>query len=493
MRTYIVFTFLVLLFVGWGLHLGLRPLPVVDEPSAAPGPVLTPQPDAGPEPVAPLAESDAGAPAVTGDAAAGDAAVAAPRGLMERPLRVVAPGWSPLAPGLWVNGGLTPGSDSAFSHEGLEVELAVAGDLVAVERALAMGGDQPGGADLALITLPELVVAYPDLEPLELEILLVTGFSNGQHRVTASADAEELLMMGRARLAARRGTSSHFLALFALELIGLGPERVELVAEEADEGAPPPDLWASRTGRRHDGVGARSELLSTREASRLIPWVMVAPRGFIEERGEVIELLSLIWLEASAVVAAEVPAAARRLAEIEGAPGPLELLGPLSQLSPAGLEDNAELAGLSGISPVTLPALFDEAWRLWALAGVVPSSRPPEAPVATATLASVIRAGLARRAGAGSEPDDEAPNQMSERELSALLLVRHLGDDEVARLGLVAGVFAPLPLRARGAGPDLVRLEGLLGQAVDRWSLDPERLRSPTPEPPSGVEVLLPR
>ena len=85
---------------------------------------------------------------------------------LDRPLRVIGLGWELLAPGIWANDGLTPGQESAFSSRGLEVHLTIAPDMVAIERALAAGGEHPEGVDVAVIPLSALVVSFADLEPL---------------------------------------------------------------------------------------------------------------------------------------------------------------------------------------------------------------------------------------------------------------------------------------------------------------------------------------
>ena len=88
---------------------------------------------------------------------------------------------------------------------------------------------------------------------------------------------------------------------------------------------------------------------------------------------------------------ADVPAAARQVAKLKGAPHALDLLKRLGQLSPASLVDNARLVRLSGRDSVTLDALFSRCWRIWRAVGVLSSPVPEITPLSVVTLSAVVR------------------------------------------------------------------------------------------------------
>ncbi|PKN39681.1 MAG: hypothetical protein CVU63_14755, partial [Deltaproteobacteria bacterium HGW-Deltaproteobacteria-20] len=113
MRSKIVFTLLLLMFVGFGVSFALRPRGPA--PVASPNPVVpASSPFVHPSSSAPSPMASV-PPAVSSDP---------PKKLMDRPLRVVGLGWDLIAPGVLVNDGLAPAPSSAFSREGIDVHLS---------------------------------------------------------------------------------------------------------------------------------------------------------------------------------------------------------------------------------------------------------------------------------------------------------------------------------------------------------------------------------
>ncbi|HSO34878.1 MAG TPA: hypothetical protein VLT33_20255, partial [Labilithrix sp.] len=121
-------------------------------------------------------KTDAAAPA---DAGAAEAATPKP---VERPLRVASLGWELVAAGVALtapDGGPT----------GPLLELAPEATLDAVEARLARGGNDPVGADIAVLPLPAFVLAYDRLRALDPRAFVVVGFSRGREEVHAAAGA----------------------------------------------------------------------------------------------------------------------------------------------------------------------------------------------------------------------------------------------------------------------------------------------------------------
>lgn len=514
MRSYFVLGLLIALLIGWGVHIALRPLPSRVIVSSQP-----PDRQAASTPRVQVVRSDldgtkagGGRPsAKTKARTAGDEAQTnVPPALIERPLKVVGLGWPTLAAGVWANGGLAPSEESRFSTESeLEVNLRVVESPIEVVRALAEGGGDSEGADVAIVPLQTLVASYEDLEPLHPEIFLVTGWSNGHHLVMARrgpddtiaiSDSGEMTPTEDMTIETVRGSPEHFLALFFLDLAGIDVSQTQLIDHSSEE-APPAALVALEVPPR--GVSAEpglDVLTSTTVASRAIPIVAVASRRFIEDHGEALESFALIWLRASEEMMSQVPEAARQLGAIEGAPEALDLLGPLVRHEPVGVEDNARIAGLAGQGMVTLERLFAVSFELFARVGVVGPIELECAPISTETIAAVARAGLVQqsRQAVIDRPvwrDQQVAVELGDGELQAMVFIptAALGiDDEalVERLGLVAGVFESSFFRARRRGLDGAQLEDVLATAVDRYSIAPERVVEAENGLNAGVVVL---
>ena len=161
---------------------------------------------------------------------------AGPARLMERSLRVVSLGWDLAAPGVLANGGLDPAANSDFSAAGLDLHLNVVDSMATVEGALARGGADKDGADIALVPFSQFVAASERLRALSPEAFFVVGWSRGREALISSKDTlpgpdakgevKELKMMGAA------GEPATFLGLFALDAAGIPASSVRLVGPE---------------------------------------------------------------------------------------------------------------------------------------------------------------------------------------------------------------------------------------------------------------------
>ncbi len=501
------------MLAGLGVLVGMRsqeaaPLP---EGTTAQGTGVA---DAGP---ADAAGADSAAADVAADAAAdaagptpADAAAdAAPAKLIDRTFRVVGMGWEIMAPALVANRGTTPGEGSLFTERGIEAHIRVASKVVDIERALARGGADDEGADVAIMPLPAFVGSYEQLRVLNPHIFFAIAWSHGHEALLSSEDdaLTSLSRSGEVRLVGKEASPATFLAIFVLDLAGVPPERVDLVSPGDARAANVHLAAISRGGREsRPGGGDRSFVLTTADAPRLIPFVAVAPAGFIASEADVVRAFCQIWLDGMEELERDVPTAARRIASISGAPEALELLGGLGRIEAASLRENARIFGLSGRGAVSLPVLFQLTWRLWREANVVSAPAPEAAPLSTEVIAALVRTGSSIAEGSGAPPtvgtepegrEGAVGSRSSEAILVHRLEGRRLDEDLlIERLGFLAGVFRPLPIRIALPGESSSEAEALIGRARDRYELDGERLtttrRLPGPRAPAAIMLLTP-
>jgi hypothetical protein len=482
MRPNVVFVVLVLMLAGFAVGLFARDRPA-HVPAAPPPPSVASSTSAPAS--TPSATSAPSAPSAAPNASTSAAPAASAAPPLDRPLRVVTHGWELLAPGVVANDGGTAGKQSVFAKHGLAVELSAVDDAGKVEAALARGGADEHGADVAVLALPTFVASYERLRALAPVIFFVTGWSEGREVLFSKTDTFATLpKKGALRLRGRSGEAAAFLGLFGLELAGIAPERVELVD---DVGA----SWSATTRPRGgDPLGGKI-LLSTGEASRLVALVAVAPAALVDKSTAALEIWAQGWLEGQARVAADAAGAGRRVASLKGAPEALGVLSRLGELSAASLADNAAALGLSGRGAVTVQILFDRCWSLWRAAKVL--SIPPEhAPVDGRIVAALVRS------GEGARPTEAAARPASDG--SEPLLVHQLPKGEldeerlVERLGFLAGVFRRSPLRLTLHGPRAAHAQAVLDRTAERFALGGARLAlgkaRGAPGSPATIEIL---
>lgn len=502
MRAKIVFGLLISFFVGFAALLTLRkrtpheaPPPPRPAAAATAGASATADADAG-------ADTDAGADAATSipaGSATADAGQAprpadagadggAPKKLLDRPLRVTALGWDLIAPALLENDGLTPGKQSGFQAAGLEVRLGAVTDMAGVEKALARGGADEGGADVAVVPLPAFIASYERLRALSPEMFLVVGFSRGREALVSKKDALPEAGAKDVKLAGVAGDPAAFLGLFVLDAAGVPPASVRLVPPgEADSAA----LAAVVRGAAL--AGARP-LLTSADAPRLIPYVAVAPRGLLEGQRDALVALGRGWIAGSKKLAADPPAGARRVAAAAGASDPLSFVERLGEMAPASLADNARMAGLSGREALTLEALHQRAWALWRGVGALATPAPERSPIATEVIAALA---LTEGAEPPAAPSGKPPAGWEKAR--PLLVHRQDKLDEpalVASAGLLAATFERAAVRVgvlRGAAVDAAATKRVIEAVVGRFDVPAARVVAATKPAGKGaaaVEVL---
>lgn len=383
-----------------------------------------------------------------------------------RTLRVSALGWELVAPLLLENGGLSTKKDSDVDKAGLSLAISVVDDTKDVENALARGGTDAKGADVAIVPLPNLVTSYDRLRALSPVVVFVSGWSRG-NEVLAGKEPLDRIPLGEVVVRSGGGDAALVFSLFALELAGISPERVKL-GEPADK----PKVAALQRDELKP-ADQTEVLLSTADASRFVPFVLVAAASFAEKEAPTLAILEKTWLSGVKRLESDPTAGARTIAALSGAPEPLALLGRLGNVAAIDLGENAELLGLSGRGAVTIEALFARSWRLLKTAKLVTGQAPERSPVAPAIVAGLVRQNpsLAKPAVA-SASGNAAPKPKAQK---ALLVVRIEGDDEeVAReIAFVLGVFprarATLTVHRGAAFKSVVEtLTGRYGLEADR-------------------------
>jgi hypothetical protein len=491
-RVKIVLGLLLVLFAGYGAMLATRERP----PHATPLPAVT---------ASATTSASASAPAGSGSAPAASGSAAVPAGdggakLLDRPLRVVALGWDLAAPAILANGGLDGAPTNDFTSAGLDVRVSATDNMSAIESALARGGGDKDGADVAVIPFCSLVAAYEQLRALSPEAFFVVGFSRGRDALVSTKDAlpgpESDLKKG-VPMVGVAGEPSTFLGLYALDANGVPPTAVHLVAPSAAHSDDPPLAAVDRGVTPSDGA-RRNILVTTADASRLVPYVAVAQHGLVEKHGPALVTWAKVWLEAQKKLSEDPPTAARTITTAPGAPELIVLLKRLGDIAPATLGDNARLVGLSGRGALSLDGLFQEAWRLWRGAGVVATPAPDTSPVSGAIIASLVRnnpsliapgksGGKASPAGADGWKAVVTFKQPEGKLDEPALL---------AQAGLLADAFERSAIRVavvKGGGVDGAATKKLIEGVEQRFDVTPGRLVAAKKAPAKAagaVEIL---
>jgi len=403
---------------------------------------------------------------------------------LTRTLRTVALGWEFLAPGVIANEAPT-GKPSDFKTAGLDVSFANAANVDEIESALAKGGGEATGADIAIMPLSSYVASYERMRALSLEVFFVVGWSHGREALygQTSSVLAKLPAAGMVKLAAAAGKPETFLALFLLDLAGVPASRVELV----DPAARAPLSAVFRSSKQR---AAGKLLVTSADTPHLMPLVAVAPRGFIAAHGAQLERWTRTWLGGVKHLADDVPAGGRLVATLPGAPPVVGIIEALGQVEFATLRENAVAVGLAGRSALTLEQIFTATWRIWRDAGVLATPPPEVVPLHTGIVAALARASSGTATESVRKPTAASGGKRPE----VLLVVRgpegKLDSDAwIARIGVVAMVFHRLPLRISIKG-DAKATQTVADAARERFNLPPSQLVVAKRTTESTIEVL---
>jgi hypothetical protein len=380
---------------------------------------------------------------------------------LDRPLRVVSLGWDLAVPAHLATNG-KDGKESAFAMRKVDVEIKSVKSLKSVKSALANGGAQKGGADIAIVPLPEMVAAYEDLRALKPQIFFVAGWSRGRDAIFAHKKSSLLKLprTGKVVLTGTRASSSMLLSLYLLDISGVDSKRIK-ISSKADKAS----MFSAIDRAKTTEVPRDSRLsVTSADASALIPFVAIAPQGFLQNR-RVIAAFVDAWLEGVDQLEDDVPAAARQVSAIKGAPETLTLVRNLGLVEFSGLRDNVRRAGLAGRDPVNLASLFQLTWRLWRGVDVLTTPAPKNVPIAFEAIASLALQ------SAELEEDDEV-----EPDFTTSPLVRGTTSD-LESAALVAGVFARSSLRIGAFGKKKTSANAL-EDLITRYGLSDSRFEA---------------
>jgi hypothetical protein len=497
LRVKIVLGLLVVLFLATGAMLATRPRVSHAEPPPGSASIADALASAG---------AEVGSASGSASAPAGNAGDGGALKLMDRPLRTITLGWDLAAPAVLANGGLDPAEASDFSAAGVATYLKPVEAMSAIEAALARGGADREGADIAVIPFSELSASYERLRALRPEVFFVVGWSRGREAIVSTRDA---LPSGSDKpegkasdkpsvsMVGAPGEAATFLGLFALDENGIPPSAVHLVAHEDRPGDPP----LAAVDRDALGDTARHIiLLTTADATRLIPFVAVAQHGLLDQHGRALAAWARVWLEATRKLDGDPPTAARAIAAAPGAPEPIALLKRLGEIAPASLGDNARAFGLSGRGALTLDALFQQTWRIWRGAGALATPAPDASPINGSIITALARSSPSLSSPATAQrPKLGAPSPDA---LKALLTYRQPEgkvDDAslLATTGLLADVFDRSVLRVavvRGDRVDAAATKRLVDDVEQRFDVAPERVVAAKKAPGkvgAAVEILV--
>ncbi|HEU5075581.1 MAG TPA: hypothetical protein VFU02_15420 [Polyangiaceae bacterium] len=480
-RSNIVFGVLSLMLIGLGVRFASGARVEQAAPSSSVAPESTkPKPAAsGSARTKASAAPSAAAPAApTKPAKAG----AKRKNLLDRPLAVITSDWASATPGVLQNDGLEPNKQAAFSKAGLSLRLAASEKSKDLENALARGGADPAGADVAILPLPEFVAAYEALKALDPVMFLITGWSSGRDVLLSRFERlEKLPAQGPLVLRGTPGTSAMFLTAFVLDATGTAFDRLEFEASDVDP--PRAALWAlsrqelGSVPKAYDGT----VLLSTGEALQLIPYVAVAQRAFVERHTEALVSFARVWFDGQARVARDPTAASRRLAQLSGGPEPLTLLAQLGEIRTSSVTDNALSAGVAGRGAVNLTSLFERCWRYWRSLKVLSTPSPERAPVDGEVITQLVLGNAQPGPARPSAPKLPSARAAAQTPLLQLNGSPTLHDDSqiIGDVGFVAGVFARSTLRLSVYSQstfDQKRTRALVAQINERFDLGDGRL-----------------
>lgn len=355
---------------------------------------------------------------------------------LDRPLRIVSLGWDLAVPGHLANEGKA-GKESALAKRKLTVKIKSVKGINAIKSALANGGAHKAGADIAILPLPEMVASYEDLRALKPQIFFVAGWSRGRDALFTHKRNSLLKLprKGKVELSGSRGTSSTLLSLYLLDIAGVDSDRIQ-IKSKADKTSM---FSAVDRGITTTIPKSASLAVTSADASALIPFVAIAPQGFLKNRRAIAAFISA-WLEGVEQLEADVPAAARQVSAIKGAPETINLVRNLGLVEFSGLRDNVRRAGLAGRDPVVLASLFQLTWRLWRGVDVLITPAPKNVPIDFGAIAS-----LALESPGLSKPDELEPDFTTEA------MVRAITSDLEAA-ALVAGIFARSSVRVGAHG-----------------------------------------
>lgn len=363
-------------------------------------------------------------------------------------LHVVAASWEAVATLLAANGGLSTTDGSAARKAGLDVQVEVLGSQRDVEDCLARGGGEGAGADVAVMWLPTMVACDERLGALSLQAFFVAGWSRGREVLLASnPGAIARPRSARETLVYAQDEGASALAAFALGEATTPP--TIRVVHDADAGAFAALVRPLAADR--PASAPSKAVLSTAEASRLIPLVAVAPQGFVEGHASALASLVRAWLDGEASARKDVTAMVRKIAAEPGAPDPASMIERLGWMVTSDDADEARALRPTDPGAMSVQSLYRLQATLLEGAGVLSIHPRDRAVVAPTPLVQAV-----------GSPPVPPPGDVASPAADAKVWLAHRVDGSdphaIAReIATLAGIFERSAVRVSARPPSLAR------------------------------------
>ncbi len=273
--------------------------------------------------------------------------------ILDRPLRVTTLGLALAAPGTMVKEALEASRDGRAPRPSVDLELTTVSTPQKLEARLIHGGADADGADVAILSLPDLVASSERLRALEPQAFMLVGFSQSTERLHPLGTSPRVPLQGvDVKVfvpAGERLASREWMALFGMDAVQVPLAKVKLLV--ADERPKDATYVATTFLEKNEG----EHVLSTVEAPGLVPYVAVMTKGMLAAKEPVARAFAEAWLLGMQRSYVDAGAAAKRVIGKEGAvfstasegAGDLAtLVDHLGRISKVSLADNARFFGL---------------------------------------------------------------------------------------------------------------------------------------------------
>ena len=219
--------------------------------------------------------------------------------------------------------------------------------------------------------------------------------------------------------------------------------------------------------------------MSSADASRLAPWVVIAPRAFVRDHQPALVAWADAWFQGADQLSRDVPSAARALSAISGAPSVVDMLRHLGTYANVPLREQAQLVGLSGRDAINLESLFTRAWSIDRGIGVLTGPPPAQLPIATGTLATLIRRVMPPEAAAPTfRPAPADARVLARFPLTLPRTARDPAalDPSVLRVGFIAGAFPRSSIRIAVPREKQAMATAILNRVLSQYGIDAARI-----------------
>lgn len=435
------------------------------------------------------AVADAGADAATSAATSAKPPVSAavpsatvretPKPILDRPFRVAGMGWELLVPGAVPDGRGDAGAGA------LNVDLASEAQASGLEARFARGGADAQGADLLVMPLPDFVASYEKLRALDPQIIAVVGRARGAIELRQSKDAPK---PGEdVKVISTGDRSAELLALYVIEGTGAPLDKVRFVRAPAADSPEAKGAHYMLVPRGAPADGART-LVSSADASGLVPLVAVAPRAQLEPMKAAYAAWAERWTAGTLSVKKDAPGAARAIVGRPGAPDPVALVERMGQIdwqeaitSPRSLVEDAWSA----------QGGFARSWQLMRAAGILGTPPPEKTPV-TAALPQPVAPIDGGSPSPGVAPGNvTAPPVLPGKAMLALRAAESLDERSVAvRTAEAASIFERFNVRVTMKGGEKPSKSAAL-TARDLARTAGSRVHPGSSQVPQGAAALI--